>query len=57
MFAICIYVCILLFQFTFEYGLQPIHIQQSNNGGDNVDHVINVLTQVQEEYKSSGRVL
>jgi hypothetical protein len=56
-FAICIYVCILLFQFTFEYGLQPIHIQQSNNGGDNVDHVINVLTQVQEEYKSSGRVL
>jgi hypothetical protein len=48
---------IFLFQFTPEYGLQTVEVQQSNSGGDDVDHVINVLTQVLEEHKSSGGVL
>lgn len=46
----------ILFQFTPEYGLQTVQIQHCNSGGGDIDHVINVLTQVREEYKSSGRV-
>jgi len=40
------------------YGQQTIKVEKSNRSCDNdVHQVMNVLTQMQEEYKSSGKVL
>jgi len=40
------------------YGQQTIKVDESNRSCDNdVHQVMNVLTQMQEEYKSSGKVL